>query len=342
MEQESNPNIEREASFSTDALPWLAGALEAGGMVTFRIQRYPRRGHAEAYPLISLNETRESFMDALCEQFGGHKRQEGNAFRWTLFGYKAAELVIAMEPYTSSRKEMVMAVKNWLDSTTEERVQIAEEMKVHDRHQDGSLDEYGKLLDNPRFTAGILDNRANVYPSHESRRPVVAISSKNHNLLLALQQRYSGVIGIHSKAGTKMSVGEKTGVTKRDANLLTIAGTKARELVEYTLPYLRIPPYEEWDRKIVDEIKETRTQQTDSLILFIRDELERFQEGELQRLSTKEEIAEKFEISPRLVKRRLASLDEASRRSRHKLLLTQNAIDHNEKYGNPAKKKISG
>ncbi len=326
---------------TADALAWLGGTFEAGGTVTFRIQRYPLRNHADAYPLIYLNETRVEFMDSVYQLFGGNYRSEGNAYRWTLFGYKAAELILATEPYNVSRKEMTVAVQNWLNSTTDERVQIAEEMKTHSRYQEGSVEEYQLLLENPNFTAGVIDYRGLIVAaSHDGGyHPRVDLSSKNHKLLLALQQRFHGIIRNPSKKGTLMTVGERTGVTKHDALLWSVSNNSARELIEYALPHLKIPPYLGWDRRISNEKRDARTVEINNLVKFIEDELARFENGEITRLSTNDELADVFDISKQGVKRKIGALDGDSRHKRHQLLLTQNAIDHNEKYGNPAKKK---
>lgn len=337
MGLETNIRPTQEGNFSPNALAWLGGTFEAGGTVTFRIQRHPRRNHVEAYPLIYLNETKAAFMDSVHHLFGGQSKPEGSAYRWTLFGYKAAELILATEPYTVSRREMILAVQNWLNSTPDERVRIAEEMRTHNRYQAGSIEEYELLLENPSFTAGVIDYRGLILAaSHDGGyHPRVDLSSKNQKLLLALQQRFHGVIRIPSKKGTAMTVDERTAVTKHDALLWTVSNNGARELIEYALPHLRIPPYSGWDRRISDKIREDRTQEIDSLVKFIGDELERFEKGEIARLSTNDEIAKAFKISKRSVKRKVGALEDNLRHRRHQLLLTQNAIDHNQKYGNP-------
>lgn len=316
---------ERREDDTTISSRWFAGAYEAGGVIAFSIQRR-KNGHVSAYPYMAFREPNEPFITLLQDEYGGAKMHVGNSWEWRLSGYKAAEIVVDMEPYTVSRREMILAMRNWLESDTAERVQIAQEMKGHNRYQDGSVEDYGRLVADPIFVAGVLDNRGTIYPStdKEYAYPRVEVRSKNRNLLDALKGLYGGLIDTVVETGTVRVVAGRNVETKRDSFAWTTTNIKARELIALISSHLKIMPYKGWDRRLVEERRQERGNQTTQLLSAIQEELGRFSRGEITRLSTAEELAEKFSLTVRTIRRRLSVLPNEVRTQRKAIIKSAN------------------
>ena len=316
---------ERHEIDPTTSARWFAGALEAGGSVGFGIQTR-KNGHRAAYPFLTFRESKEIFNESLLKRFGGGVYRRGrNSLEWRITGYKAAEIVADMEPYVVSRKE-VTAMKNWLNADTAERVQTAEEMKGYDRYQDGSVDEYERLMRDPMFVAGVLDYKGTIYGHHDKQYiyPRVTIRSKNRNLLSALQSHYGGEVSIALEAGTESAIGDYTFQTKKDSYEWTSIGAGARELIRSVLPHVIVPPYEGWGSQLIKTVRQKRSNEATDVRDFVQDELEKFARGEISKLSTVEELAKKFSLRDRTLMRRLGTLPEDARKRRATIIKTAN------------------
>lgn len=235
---------EQRENIPLTSIRWLAGALEAGGTIGFAIQR--SRGYTYGVPFIALHEPNESFVGLLKTEFGGSNRPQRNSWEWRLSGPKVAELAAAMEPYVVSRKEMVMAMQNWMQADTADRVQIAKDMKGYDRYQDGSQEEYEALVKDPLFVAGVLDNRGSIYSSSENgyATPRIDVYSKNQPLLSALKERYGGKVYVKTEAGIIITIMQRAFEVKKDSYVWTISHARARALIESVLDHLRIRSYD--------------------------------------------------------------------------------------------------
>ncbi len=304
---------------------WLAGALEVGGTMAFAIQR-SKKGYVRAYPFISFSDSNQQFIQYLKITLRGGSIPPSRPWGWRLSGYKAAHLISSMEPHAVSRHEMVLAVQNWLNSETAERVQTAEEMKGYDRSKDTSVESYSKLVQDPAFVAGAIDNRGSIYPVHDKHYVVLCVSiySKNHSLLLALKEFFGGSLRISSHEGEEKKIRDRDIKTKKNSYMWRVDASTARKVIGFTLPYLISPPYEGWDKLLIDEISQRKQNKTNRIVLFVQNELERFQLGELSRLSTNAEIARKFKLSERTAQRRMSALPKKTREEREKIIKSSN------------------
>lgn len=304
---------------------WFGGALEAGAVIAFGIQRRltgPKTGHVAAYPFIAFREPNETFIDLLKSEYGGSKMKVGDSWEWRLSGYRAAEIIASMEPYVVSRREVVLAARNWLESETAERVRIAEDMKGYDRYQEGSVEDYEELVEDPIFVAGVVDNRGKIFPFKDEKytNARVDVYSKNKNLLDALQEQYGGQVYTVVEVGDEGVLRGRAFKTKRASYLWTIVFAGARDLIQSVADHLKIPPYEGWDRRLIDAVRREKEDQVERIRGFVQDELEKYERGEIIRLSTAKEIGERFGLTERTTERRISQLPVELKKEREKII----------------------
>lgn len=319
-------SVEQVEAVSSASVRWLAGALEVGGTVAFGIHR-EKSGRVSAYPHISLQQHDEELIALLKKEYGGSRiKGDGAASGWRLGGYKAADMISDMEPYAVSRSEMVLAVKNWLDSETAQRIQIAEEMKGYERYADGSIDQYISLVRDPDFVAGILDNRGRIYPFFLGAYtyPRIEVGSKNENLLEALRRVYGGNLRCVLNAGTRGNINGKEFETKRNSYVLNLSNAKARRVIELTQGHVKAESNRNWERKISERQKHPMEHQTLQLQSAIQEELGQISRGELGRISTAEELAMKFSLDLRKTRLELSLLPTELRKQREAIMRSEN------------------
>lgn len=310
------PSSEKQEIDPTASARWFAGALEVGGTVGLSIHGGKGK-YLSASPFIIFVDSNEQFNQSLKQEFGG-SIPPSNPREWRLSGYKAAEIIADLEPYVVSRQEIVLAVQNWLNSDTAERIDLAQQMKGYDRYQVGSVEEYERIVSDPVFVAGVLDNRGNIYPSSAkgSISPRVAVQSRNKAVLDALQKQFGGTVVVTLEPGTKRLLGDKVIEAKRTSYQWETASAQARNLIQVTSDYLKLPPYEGWDKRQIEVAQQERVNQATQVNNFIIEEIDKYKRGEISTLSTAEELATKFSLSHRTAKRRLATLPAGIRRQR--------------------------
>lgn len=334
MEQEvtqSLPPESRELIPPTPVL-WFAGALEAGGTIGFAVNRSIKgdRIIIRSNVFLVVRGINEALADQLCREFGINKTRPTVKWQFRLNGRRAAETIAELEPYVVSRKEVALAAKNWLQSDNEGQVQIAEEMTGYNRYNTGSPEDYQNLVRNPIFVAGVLDNRASIYPFTEKGYvyPRVATQSLNKVLLDALQNQYGGKVVKVIEQGRKQIVQGRTIEAKRDSYRWIVGTAAARSLLGLVSPHLKIPPYEGWNRQQIEVARQGRSDQATQIIDSVTAELRRYQAGEITRLSTTAEIGNQFSISNPTVRRRLKELPDDLRKLRRRIINTVNATIH--------------
>lgn len=323
VERNSEDNIpleERQEIDPTASARWFAGALEPGGTLAFGIQRR-KTGHVAAYPFIEFRESNEQFIDLMQAEYEGSRMRIGNSLSWRLNGYKAAEIAADLEPYAVSRREMVVAVQNWLQADTPERVEIAESMKGRDRLQDVSKEDYGRIVGDAIFMAGVIDNKGTIYPNSDGEHTTarIEVRSRNRPLLDAIQERFGGSITIVTEAGTPVGIMPNY-VTKRDSYAWSAASAEARQLIGFTQRNLKISPYADWDRLDIEGIRQARQEEEKEVIQYVQEEIERFKRGEIGRILTTQELADKFGLSHKTAKRRVSGLVTEIRKEREQIL----------------------
>lgn len=314
------PNPERQEVDPTTSARWFAGALEVGGTVGLGIKR-GKKGYITASPFITFTDSNEQCNQNLKQEFGG-SIPPSNPREWRLSGYKAAEIIANLEPYVVSRREIVLAVQNWLNSDTAERVEIAQQMKGYNRYQVGSMEEYARIVTDPVFVAGVLDNRGNIYPSSDKGyiSPRVAVQSRNKGLLDALQKQYGGRVVLNLEVGTKRTLGKNIIEAKRNSYEWVVTTAQARNLIQVTSDYLKLPPYGGWDKRQIEVAQQERASQATQVNEFIMEEIEKFKKGEISTISTAKDLATKFSLSHRTTKRRLATLPPDMRKQREAII----------------------
>lgn len=303
-------------------LAWLAGLCESGGSLYFAIQQRSDRDYMNAYPYITIQSAKTEVKDYLYNRYQGAD-SPAEPGTWRLGGFRAAELIVAMKPWLSTRNEFVVAVENWLNTEdAAERVTIAEDNKNQDRFKTPTIEDYQKLLADPAFLAGVLDNRATIYAGNTRgwEHPRVSITSMHIDLLVALYNLFGGSITVKQAAGEEKTINGKTFQTKRDSYSWNVSAAKARAVIALALPYLRIKPYEGWDVKLSETKKIAVEEQIQLLQEYVENEISEFEAGERFTLSTNEELAGVFELSHTTAKRRLSSLPSELRLTRERII----------------------
>jgi len=307
-----------EEEVRTQNLAYLAGTIEAGATTSISKSKNTSR------PVITVSEIREGVTLSLQEAFGERTRDKGNSSVWTISGRKAAELLVELLPYIVTRKEYADAAYNWLESASEERRTIAEELKGFDRFSlDTKVEDYSKLVDNPHFVAGIMDTRGNIYSLEKGKRQKrlnVEVGSLNKPLLDALCSHYGGEVTVKVEKGTPGSIDGVDFVTKRTSYQWLIDDSDARNFVRSVESSLVIKPQEGWDYSHTDVEQAEIASRTQDIIEFMRLELELCEQGELLRPKNRKELASAFRVSESTIKRTFKDVPKDIRKQREKLL----------------------
>lgn len=331
FQPEELPRLETEAEQQAE-LAWLAGLCESGGSIYLHIQeRADRDGYSNAYPYIAIQSRKTAVKEHLYARYQGAdlKNEPGT---WKLGGYKAAELIVAMKPWLSTRSEHLAAIENWLNTTdASERIEIAQDLKGYDRLETATIEEYILLLRNPAFVAGVIDNRGSIYRKKDSNwsHPAVSISTTNKELVAALHSIFGGSFVLEQPAGREVTIHNRAFQTKRDTYSVTVSAAKARRLIETTLPYLKIKPFEDWNTRLIDKRKISIEEEISHIQTFVESEITEYEAGQRFTLSTIEDIATEFSFTFRTAKRRLTHLPPELRKKReHIIRRTHNTALH--------------
>lgn len=302
---------------------WFAGVLEVGGTAVIAAHG---KAHPSAYPSIVLQDTKPELINWLRERFNTSPNSKDSAKIWRIGGYRAGAILLDIEPYVSSRRELVLAAENWWEADSGERIRIAQEMKGFDRYSEGSVDEYLKLLSRPAFAAGVLDYKGLIYRHNDGQYiyPRVDVYSSNLALIQALEQKFAGTHRTRVEAGSFRNIGDRIVEEKRDSIQWTVSNRQARELIASVNPYLVVKPFLGWDRQLVEERKLERTEETSVFNIFALQELESYLKGETTRISPNDAIADKFGLSRKTARRRLSKLPDNVRAKREEILRGEN------------------
>lgn len=281
---------------------WFGGAIEAGGTVSIGVSSYWKSGarRVKTQPHIEIHSHDQLMLRRLYEVYGGSIKD----LFWGKGGYTAAEIVASTLPYTVARREHALAMQNWLNAENiDEKVRIAGELKGRAWQEDSEPESYAELLRNPAFVAGIFDSRGymQVRTAHtdrdkEDHAQYVHVGSKNIGLLKALESHFGGVVKVVKPAGTIINTGDTSFETQVDTIAWEVLSSKALNFLQFVGPYLQSQLPEGWDyqRSVINE---QRTQVLIERILArIRMELDQFEAGDVDRVSTNASLAEAFGI----------------------------------------------
>lgn len=225
--------------------PWFGGACEIGASVEFFTQKY-KGFDRYAYPRISLYDRLKSSVDNLEREFGGTTGpSRADSWKWSVAGETAAGIVLAMRRFAPSRDEIATAVSNWVNTNShEERVEIAKEMKGHNRLSGLEERAYDSVIDDPQFVAGIIDNagkfsdRNTPYKDTSYDITSIRIYDINKVLLEALKRKYGGGVNPFAEAGMQYTIGDRTIITQNTTYVWSIFTKDSIKLLTGVRPHL--------------------------------------------------------------------------------------------------------
>lgn len=212
----------REANIGSHA-SWLGGVFESGGSIYFDVHNLTReeKKYHYAYPTLRIGNNDQRKGEMLKDFFGGSvtKTKDKNSWHWGIKGTKASKLLFAMEEYSPSRRRIIEAVDEWTNtSSPQERVEIAKQFTEGHDINPVTVEDYKRLVDDPKFVAGVIDNRGAVYhreagfsadKSYGHVYPELRVQTQNRALLKALIERFGGTIIQIAQAGsTRKSYGQ--------------------------------------------------------------------------------------------------------------------------------------
>jgi hypothetical protein len=295
---------------------WLGGVFEARGGIGFNIDS--RKGEiVNSYPYLQVNSTNSGFIDSFQQRFGGEVKILNNSYNWRLRKrYEVVNLISSMKPFIPSRQEAVLAVENWLATDDlEERIGIAQDMKGYPKHEKDQNIDYTNLLQNPYFLAGIIDVGS---IRRTPKSPTISVISTNIPLINGLETKFGGILKQISVAGDVFYREGRTATAHSDSYEWRITNRKARSVISQVRAYLINPPYEGWndlpgkDKRLEFQLK------NDEVLQFITDEIASFRRGEIDKITTINELTKQFSIPQRRVLKILDRLAEEVRSERYK------------------------
>ncbi|HSX19014.1 MAG TPA: hypothetical protein VLE91_02650 [Candidatus Saccharimonadales bacterium] len=230
--------------------PWLGGIYETGGNAEFSIGPHKASGKTYIYshPVLRVQDNNPDFVQKLKDLFGGSARPTGNSWRWQVKGNKAIELAFLMEPYAPSKQGFIEALDQWRNTNDrEERLEIARDFEQLGKPDYGTTEDYDKLIEDPRFVAGIIDNRGALYykegglsdeNSYGYVWPELRVQTQNRTLLESLSRKFGGTIITMAEAGTTRKARGKDVVVKRDILYWGLGSKDTQSLLAIIQPYL--------------------------------------------------------------------------------------------------------
>lgn len=233
-----NKNIESYGS-------WMGGLFEAGGRATIILVSQTRRTktYTSGYPYLAYTDNVIGRVLELKSHLGGSVFRQGknnNSFTWNIQGDKAAELISIFGPYAPNRQDVVAASELWEQSTSEERVVLAKEMRGLDRI--GALpsaESYKDLAENPLFVAGVFDCRGRGFREEHTRflgqesSPKVVIHTTNRSLLEALHSRFEGSLNLVLPEGKEVVLTDGIFKARHSAYRLTFRREQALAFAKF-------------------------------------------------------------------------------------------------------------
>lgn len=313
---------------------WFAGITEPGTSVTIGVTQYWDRQsqvtRLKTLPALSVHTTSPQMLDRLYDTYGGERKSR----LWRKSGAVAAEIVAATLPYAVARRDHAAAMQLWLQATSvEEQIEIAREIQYTEWQQKANPEDYKELLENPPFVAGVLDSRAYIDTrrSKNFHNLYIQTTSKNVALLHALQEKFGGRVRITDEASTKVDHGTVVFETKVDSYVWEILGSQAIHAVRFCQQFLQSELPAGWDYQRAVEEQQEIAELRDTVIGYIRWEMAEYLLGNLDAISTRQQLKERFGIGGSFMERFLNELTKEERKKRHSIVksvgqLTQSRV----------------
>lgn len=146
-------------------------------------------------PFMGIYDNSKCKIDAFQGLFGGSKHEYGNSWRLTFRIEQAAVLAASLMYYAPSKAHTADIVSKWQDMSWEDRNKEKELLDKEKRDFMVKTNAYQKLVEDPNFVAGVLDNRA-IILIREGRKPIMRVFSKNIALLNALADHFGGEVEV--------------------------------------------------------------------------------------------------------------------------------------------------
>lgn len=190
---------------------FLSGFFEVGGYMKMEVSLIKRvlKSKKVIYitsitPIIGYSDSNKKKLIYLRSLFGGgvHKEKNKNSWRWYLKSRKLSPLIDNLRVYAPSWETFIKEFDNWsITEDIETKLEIAERVKEISRPQPRdhvSIEYYKRLIENPKFLAGVYESRGvlykNIRPDSPLDIPLLAIHSQSLNLLYAIKNKYGGGI----------------------------------------------------------------------------------------------------------------------------------------------------
>lgn len=221
-------NSESHESLQSYSPAWLAAIFEVASSIDFHTIRPMQKSgiRTYSYPLLTITDSDPDKMQKFQGIVGGrvYVNIKRGSNQWYIMGQPAVDIAIDMAPHAPSRTKIIEAFVNWENAgSMEEKVEIAQEMKSHNR-TDVKEEDYENLVRDPDFLAGVIDSRGSIFMSeHISPRgtsygwvnPQLDINSTNIALLKALRNEYDGHTHINYEKGETIEVSSREYVAKK-------------------------------------------------------------------------------------------------------------------------------
>lgn len=230
---------------------WLGAGLEVGGAIFFDISdvKSGEKTLTYAYPLVTIGHNDIKKAKILQDAFGGFvtKRSDKNSWYWTIKGANAAKLLSDLKPSTPSRQEVIEVMESWSQAgSREERLGIAHEFQPEQMKKPVTPERYEKLLEDPNFVAGVIENRGSVY-QHEryfadkgvgNVTSGLEIHSTNKELLLAFSRKFGGKLYVVKSAGEVQNIKGDQVTLQNDSVVLKLGQDDMSKIIPIVQPYL--------------------------------------------------------------------------------------------------------
>lgn len=180
--------------------PWLGGFFEIGG--SMGISRGVKKSlsssgeillYPQMTPFIKFIEKDKARVATFKNLFGGSIYPYHNSWLLLIRNERAVLLTSIMSPYAPSRLPFTRAILGWDHHSLEEKEQIAKNTKGYHKNVHLTEDDYNDLVRNPKFLAGLIDNRG-IPNDHDY--PNLSVPSRNRPLLDSLYGIFRGHIEI--------------------------------------------------------------------------------------------------------------------------------------------------
>lgn len=224
MSEIVSPQIENNSIFTTKEgaeypiygmAAWAGGVVEVSGTLGFNIQK-----KRLVYPQLQITDSNLNNISKLKELAGGrvYPHSNGTSHSWVLGGKNIYRLTETIKGFAPSRALAIDAIQLVEQTDVHERLKIVQEYNS-EREELPSVTEkdYYELVNNPQFTAGIIDAKGSISALETWREeygyvtPQLSLFLQNLPLLNVLKDKYGGSVSQIISEGQDLNIeGRKT------------------------------------------------------------------------------------------------------------------------------------